>query len=69
MYYQERWYLLSLVIWFSYSEIKSKMTLLKKYKEIVFIGKDNIFLAVDTIFHKNKGGRPLEKNTLKDDIS
>ena len=45
------------------------MTLLKKYKEIVFIGKDNIFLAVDMIFHKNKGGLPLEKNTLKDDIS
>ena len=69
MYYQERWYLLSLVIWFSYSEIKSKMTLLKKYKEIVFIGKDNIFLAVDMIFHKNKVGLPLEKNTLKYDIS
>ena len=45
------------------------MTFLKKYKEIAFIGKDNIFLAADMIFHKNKGGLPLKKNTLKDDIS
>ena len=45
------------------------MTFLKKYKEIAFIGKDNIFLAADMIFNKNKGGLPLEKNTLKDDIS
>ena len=49
--------------------MKLKITFLKKYREIAFIVKDNIFLAADMIFHKNKGGLPLEKKTLKDDIS